>query len=73
MIRFRRWPLRSVWVKSGYQCRIHHLLNRWLSELARRGVDVDLGATAAESGSCWQAAEGLLKESVSQGILLRED
>ena len=22
------WPWRSVWVKSGYQHRIHHLLNR---------------------------------------------
>lgn len=50
VMRFRRWPWRSVWVKSGYQRRIHHLLNRWTSELARRGVDVDLGATAAESG-----------------------
>ena len=28
VIRFRRWPWRSVWVKSGYQRRIHHLLNR---------------------------------------------
>ena len=37
--------------------RIHHLLNRWLSELARRGVDVDLGATAAESGPRRQAAD----------------
>jgi|GEM_PF-4153539 hypothetical protein len=25
---YAAWPWRSVWVKSGYQRRIHHLLNR---------------------------------------------